>query len=244
LEEGLARMQGLGDTLMIAMAQRGLGHLAFDRGDYEHARTAFAADLAASRALDDSGGVAGGLLNLAAVARVQGDQAGAVALYRACVVLWQAGGAHGNKARLLEGLAMAIARQPVASAARLEASAAVSSRGSPAACQPADPRASFDFLRVARLLGAAEAVRLASGKPMLPAERLGYKATVAAARAALGEAAFAAAWAAGQALTLEQAVAGALADDSDGRADAGVVHVERHATPSGGQRRRGASGVH
>jgi hypothetical protein len=35
-------------------------------------------------------------------------------------------------------------------------------------------------------------------------------------RAALGEAAFAAAWAAGQALTLEEAVAEALTDEDEG----------------------------
>ena len=46
-------------------------------------------------------------------------------------------------------------------------------------------------------------------------ERLGHAETVAAARAALGEAAFAAAWAEGQAMSATEATAYALADDAD-----------------------------
>ena len=47
-------------------------------------------------------------------------------------------------------------------------------------------------------------------------ERPEYEATVQAARAVLGEAGFADAWAAGQALPLEQAVREALADEPTG----------------------------
>jgi hypothetical protein len=48
--------------------------------------------------------------------------------------------------------------------------------------------------------------------PLIPDDRRGYAESIAAARAALGEEAFAHAWAAGQAMTLEQAVAYALAE--------------------------------
>jgi hypothetical protein len=68
--------------------------------------------------------------------------------------------------------------------------------------------------RAARLLGAADALRRVIATPLPPVERPSYEATVTATRVALGEAAFAAAWAAGQALTLEEAVAEALEPDT------------------------------
>jgi hypothetical protein len=65
--------------------------------------------------------------------------------------------------------------------------------------------------RRAQLLGAAATVLDAARMPMDQIERAHYEATVAAVRAQLDEAAFAAAWAEGQAMPLTQAVAYALA---------------------------------
>jgi hypothetical protein len=64
--------------------------------------------------------------------------------------------------------------------------------------------------RAARLFRAAEELREASGHPLPPVMRAEYERNVAAARAQLGEEAFAAAWAAGRAMTVEQAIAYAL----------------------------------
>jgi tetratricopeptide (TPR) repeat protein len=64
--------------------------------------------------------------------------------------------------------------------------------------------------RAARLWGAAERLRVAIGCRPAPATRTTYERAMAAARAQLGEQAFAAAWAAGQALSLEQAIGEAL----------------------------------
>src|SRR5262245_57106059 len=64
--------------------------------------------------------------------------------------------------------------------------------------------------RPARLWGAAERLRQAIGRRSAPAARATYERAMAQARGQLGEDAFAAAWAAGQALTLEQAIAYAL----------------------------------
>jgi hypothetical protein len=66
--------------------------------------------------------------------------------------------------------------------------------------------------RAARLLGAADALRDAIGAPLPPVYRAAHEHDMATARTALGDAAFAAAWAAGRALALEQAVAEALAE--------------------------------
>jgi hypothetical protein len=71
--------------------------------------------------------------------------------------------------------------------------------------------------RAARLCGAAEALREMLGAPLPPDERAGHDQAVHAMRAALGEETFAATWAAGQALPLEQAIALAL----EGLADEG-----------------------
>ena len=65
--------------------------------------------------------------------------------------------------------------------------------------------------RAAQLLGAASMLRKRLGAPLPPIEHAGIDSTVTAVRAQLGEAAFDAAWTEGQAMTLEQAVAEALA---------------------------------
>jgi hypothetical protein len=70
--------------------------------------------------------------------------------------------------------------------------------------------------RAARLLGAAGTLREAIGAPLPPVDRPAHEAAVQATRGLLGEAAFAAAWAAGRALPLEQAVAEALAGEPVG----------------------------
>jgi predicted ATPase len=62
----------------------------------------------------------------------------------------------------------------------------------------------------ARLWGAAEQLRQSIGCRSAPAARVTYERAQAAARTQLDDAAFAAAWAAGQALPLEQAIAEAL----------------------------------
>ena len=62
----------------------------------------------------------------------------------------------------------------------------------------------------ASLWGASERLREELGSPLSPTERSDQEQRVTAARAALGEAAFATAWAAGRALPLEQVIALAL----------------------------------
>ncbi len=70
--------------------------------------------------------------------------------------------------------------------------------------------AAKDYTRAARLFGAAEAASADAALLWLGLERAEYDQTVATVRTQLGEDAFAAAWASGRALTIEQAVAYAL----------------------------------
>ena len=67
--------------------------------------------------------------------------------------------------------------------------------------------------RAVRLLGATAAQFKAIGAAMWPADRIDYHRTEASIRTVLGEEAFAAAWDAGRALTLEQAIAEAFPDE-------------------------------
>ena len=66
--------------------------------------------------------------------------------------------------------------------------------------------------RAVTLLGAASQLRGAMGLPLLPVDRPGYEQVLADLRASLTDAAFAAAWAAGESLSAEESVAGALAE--------------------------------
>src|SRR5207249_753697 len=77
--------------------------------------------------------------------------------------------------------------------------------------------------RAARLAGAAEGLREAMGAPLPPADRAEHERSVGAARTALGEAAFASAWAEGRTLSLEAAVAFALVEGDAPAREVGAV---------------------
>jgi non-specific serine/threonine protein kinase len=68
-------------------------------------------------------------------------------------------------------------------------------------------------LRAARCLGAAEALRDAAGAPLPPSERPEYVAIITAIRAGCSEEMFAAAWTEGRAMSLEEALREALAEE-------------------------------
>ena len=68
--------------------------------------------------------------------------------------------------------------------------------------------------RAARLFGAGEAMREMVNAPLPPADRVDYDRQLAALRMELDETAFAAAWAQGRAMTLEQAIEYALAEEA------------------------------
>ncbi|MGQ0605164.1 MAG: protein kinase domain-containing protein [Anaerolineales bacterium] len=70
-------------------------------------------------------------------------------------------------------------------------------------------------LHAARLFCAAEALRAAIGAPIPPVESEEHERAVAAVRAALGEGAFATAWAEGRAMMIDQAIQFALMDSDE-----------------------------
>jgi predicted ATPase/class 3 adenylate cyclase len=215
-EEALAIFRALGDTRGIAIGLLNLGALTTDA---ERARALNEESLALHRALEDRHGIAHVLNNLGVLARNAGDDGRArtlyeeslalsraledprgiaLALYNLGMLAWElgdvgrAGGYYDEALTLLRELGD---RALIASC--LEAIAEMAAPGQPSAA--------------ARLYGAAEALREAIGVPPRADYEASMRAAVTAVGAALGEEAFADAWAAGRAMSPEAASASAVA---------------------------------
>jgi predicted ATPase len=218
-EESLAIKRELGDQWGIATSLQALGNLATDRSEYQSAQALYAESLAIARELGDPRNIAYSLSNLGNVAFAQGEYETACARHEESLAIWRelddregiayslcnlgtVLGSQGNcpaaRARLAESLAMFQALgQPSGLLAALKGFAGL------AAAEGQQELA-------ARLLGAADGLRAGKGTPRPAAGGTGDERVVAAVRAGLGEEAFAAAWAAGRAMSLEEAVAEAL----------------------------------
>ncbi len=218
-EESLAIQREAGDRPGIAESLVHMGTLAIVKGDYARARGLVEESLAAARESGEKPRIAWSLNEAGNVAFCQGDYAAARALHEQSLATFGDLGYKRGAAFSLHGLGLVAAAQGDYASARslFEESLATRSelgdqRGIPecveglAGVQGAQKQPE----RAARLFGAAEAVREAIGAPLRPNERDRYDGAVAALRAALGKDAFEAAWAAGRAMTVEEAVAYAL----------------------------------
>jgi predicted ATPase len=229
--ESLALWRELGNKEELCTALLCAGSLAALRGDYEEARSHDEEWLAIERAWGNQPGIAHALKGLGEVARLQKDYGRAAILYGESLALWQE---LGNSERLCElraNLGYLAADQGDWGQARadfLESLTGHREAGNQqgvALCLAglavvAGGRGECE--RATRLFGAAEALHEAPPSPGLvaadqadhdryvAAARAGLEEYVAAARAGLDEATFAAAWAQGQAMSLERAVTYAL----------------------------------
>ncbi len=186
--EALPLFRELGDRVHEAMTLLCLGAVARRQGDEGRAVSLLEEGLALSRDLGFALGTAVALNNLARIARRRGKDPLATACYRESLALcWELRDRWGVAYVLTELAALAAARG--------------------------------QFERAASLYGAAEALREAIGVPLVPssAHMVGtdYESTVATVRSQLGEGSFAAAWAAGRVLPLEQVIAEAAEATSD-----------------------------
>src|SRR6266508_4585206 len=184
LEESLALFREIGFRHGVAWALQGLGDVARNQGDLGRAALLFEECKRMCQEVGNKEGSAIALGNLAFIALAQGSSEEAAALYRESLALRRELGDERGVAKCLEELAEVAVAQD-----RPE--------------------------RAVRLLAAAAALRdrvNAQAPFILVANRTARDRTLAAARARLSDAVFAAAWAEGRAMPLEQAIADALAN--------------------------------
>jgi predicted ATPase len=220
-ERALTINRRLGNRGSAAVDLNNQGSVALALGDYAEAWALYEQALTINRQLDNCAGIAYNLNGLATVARRQKDDATARALYEECLALCREIGNKWGVAQAFYGLGMAACRQGDTAAARSlfnESLAIYRKLG-----KKPDIAAALEGMaeaaqternseRAARLWGAAASLRETIGAPPPPCDRPDYERNVAAARAALGEKAFAAAWAQGRVLTWQQAIAYALGE--------------------------------
>jgi tetratricopeptide (TPR) repeat protein len=219
-ERGLEAGDAAGDPLRTAWASLNLGIVAMVQGDLPAARAHAEETLARATGLGLDQVAGSSLMLLGEMARLEGDWAAARPFYEQALeinrrighmegvsvtlnnlgaTLCELGDLEGTHACYGEALAIAEelgTRDDIACA--LEGLGAAASKGG-------------DWVRAGRLAGAAEALREAIGSALDPTDGAMRERSLAAARAALGEAALEAAIAEGRAMTLPQAIACARA---------------------------------
>jgi predicted ATPase/transcriptional regulator with XRE-family HTH domain len=220
LEQSVALAREL-PGYVAGLALTVLGIAAEHQGDLERAMAYFEDSLAQLRLLGEPGLIAVPIINLGEAAYRRGDLARATDYLEETLVFARRSGDRRITAYALFTLAGVARRQgALARAAALahEALTLMREIGGPyylAYCLETLAEiagATGQGVRAARLLGAAATLREHSGAPSATIEREETEAAVAAARAALGEKAWAAAFAAGRTLSLEAAIAEALGD--------------------------------
>jgi predicted ATPase/DNA-binding XRE family transcriptional regulator len=219
-EEALAIMREIGDAFGANVVRNNLGIVAVRRGDLDQAAALATACLDGCQELGDEQGVGTALFNLAEVAQLQGDFEQSAALYDEARQRLQGLGDDRAVAEVCSGLAtLALLQGDAARAAalvgtslalaqrvddQLKIAEALEGVAAVAAHRGAAERA-------AHVLGAAAALRERIAAPVAGHHRAAYAQLVAATRAALQPAAFAAAWDIGQEWSLDQVVAEARA---------------------------------
>ena len=222
--ESVAVWRGLGEegTPGLAIALLGAGSVAQLQGDAARAAALGGEAVALLRGLGDRpAGLAQALRVVGSAASDLGDAAGARARLDEALALVRELGDRWGVATVLRDLMVVAQRDGDAAAVAAlgqECLRLLREQGSRSGLGDCYERLAWvasargDPARAARLLGAAEAVRAATGAALAPVRRAEHDAVVAAVRAALGAAALAAAWAEGATLSLEQAIAYALED--------------------------------
>jgi predicted ATPase/class 3 adenylate cyclase len=233
-EDALAIFRQVGDQQGIAAGLDNLGTIALVEGDLRASETLREEALALRRAMDDRRAIAVSLNNLGQVAYIEHNVERAIELFEEARVLsretgdrWilatslgNLGGALNRKARsgvvgtssgetpaALEASATALVRQA------LEIWQELGDREGILDCllTLADLALPTDPHRAAMLLGAAEAVAAATGHQVAPADPDQHRDLIASARSSLGAEAFAESWHAGERLTVDEAIALAIA---------------------------------
>ena len=220
-KEALHLAQSIGDESGISNAFETLGMIAQANGKLDEAETAFTESYTHARLIEQKGLMSRALFHLADLARMRGDIAHATALSEEALANAQAIGITWDIPIILTLLGH-LARQQrnyaVAKARYWEALALYRAFSSPtyiASCldgYTAAICAEGHYEQATRLCAAAAALREQSQTLLLPDEREAFEQVVATAKAALGEPTFMQEWAAGAALTQDEAIDYALSD--------------------------------
>jgi len=182
-EESLAIARDVDSTQDIAAALGNLGLLHRERGDFARAMACYEESLAMAQGSGNKGVIAIALNNMGDIMHEQGDDARAAELLTRSLDLYVEVGGRWGVAYALEGLA------------------AVAASGG-----------QLGLGRAARLYGAAASLRSALGAPLPPNERPRHARAIGRLQDLMGQPRFDVAFAAGGALTMEQAVDEALED--------------------------------
>ena len=220
LEESLATWRALSHDEACAFVLNGLGDVALNQGDDALATDRYQMALTLFQNMDSHDGIAWVLRNLGRVAHNQGNDERAVALLEESVAWFR-------QVRDTLGLAWALHHLGVAThaqgdhirAAALLREALILQQKQDHKSQILESLEGFANLasaqgqvaRAAQLLGAAAGLRATIGAPRSPGERAPYERLVAGLHARLDDAIFTAAWESGRTMSLEQAIADALA---------------------------------
>jgi non-specific serine/threonine protein kinase len=218
-EESLEIRRTLNDRRGVAASLNNLGLVSREQGDTARARSYYEESLKTYRELGDAARTAIVLLNLGVVATEQGDDTAAQQLLEEALDIERTLGDQWLIAVALHNLGEVAHKQNDDLTAQqlfresLTLRRELGNRSGIALILTSmayTARSQGDAERTARLLGAVEVLREALNAPLSPADRADYDHNVAAARAALGEETFAAAWAQGRSSPLEQVIAYAL----------------------------------
>jgi predicted ATPase/class 3 adenylate cyclase len=221
LEQAVAHARIAGDRRTAAAALRNLGSIAEEQGDLERAFKLEEESLALAREIGDQIGVASALNNLGIIAWRQGDLERAGDRFTEALALARAMGDQQDISTYLGNVGSLMRqRGELAQADALfrETLALYRELGDPLGCaQGLEKLATSAAVagqpeRAARLAGAAMTIRETITVPHSPSDREDLESGLAAARAALGEVAWATVFAAGRALSLQDAIIEALGD--------------------------------
>jgi predicted ATPase/Tfp pilus assembly protein PilF len=222
-EQSLSLRRELDDNQGVAKSLEALGWVVGQLGDHERALALFEEALTLQNALGSRDGIADALEGMGVVAYMRGDFQRAVALHEEGLALRRELGDKVGTAVTLDNLGNVeyllgnYARARAVFEESLLLSHATGARDLVAAgleCL-AWTASSYGWRKqAAQIGGAAAALREALGVPISPEQRTSHDQAVQAMRGALGEEAFAAAWAAGRAMPLDQAISLALSHRS------------------------------
>ena len=224
-EESLALDREAGDERGIASSLLQLGNVLSDRGDHEEAQEFYEEALTLSRRLDDKALLASALISVGAEYLLQGDHERGAILNQEAASLLRERGNRGHLQYALDNLGWAalmrgdrqeaevLHEESLALSLQLGDKLVAAEALEGLACSAS---ASGDAERVARLFGAAEALREAVGYQQEPREQALREPYLVAARSRIAKPTWDAAQAEGGRLGFDEAIAYALKEDLGG----------------------------